>query len=838
MSRDMNRRLSLAVIAALFSITAALAATAVKAEERAIVVFDGSGSMWGQIRGKTKIEIAREALKQSLGAWSERDVQMGLIAYGHRKKGECSDIELLIPPRPLDVNEFSAAVDAVSPKGKTPLTAAVRMAAEELRFTEEKATVILMSDGLETCDLDPCAVAEDLERLGVDFTAHVIGFDVAAPEERAQLSCIAENTGGLFVTAGNAEELSSAFEQVTALAPAAFVALDAATGDTIAGPVSWSIAGADVSIRTESDGELLNVADIANGTDRIEASSGPYKGATTVEIGDSRTSPIPVQLEAQLPDASLEAPDTVAALSEFSVSWSGPGTPADQIQLSRPGAVPGTSFVQSVDVSTGSTVQMTAPEKQGPYELRYYSAEFGKLLATRPITVGKPAPGARLQAVDEINAGYSLEVGWEGPGADNDWIDIAPPGLPDGNGYLSYSFVQGGNPVDIRAPSEPGVYDIRYINGSDRQIMGTRTLTVVEGGASVTAVDAAPAGQTIEVGWEGPAHQSDWIDIAPPGLPNGDGYLAYSFVQGGNPVEIRVPSEPGTYEIRYINGSDRQILASRKLTVGEAGVSLTALDEVQAGQTIEVDWLGPGNQADWIDIAPPGLATGDGYLVYSFVQGGSPVEIRAPSTPGSYEIRYINGSDRQIMARRKLTVGEAGVSLNALDEVKAGQSFDVDWQGPGNQADWIDIAPPGLATGDGYLVYSYVQGGSPVEIRAPSAPGTYEIRYINGSDRQIMGKRKLTVGDAGVSLNALDEVMAGQAFEVAWEGPGHQSDWIDIAPPGLPTGDGYLTYSFVQGGNPVEVRAPSAPGTYEIRYINGSDRQIMGTRKLSVVGLE
>ena len=219
MSRDINRYLSLAILAVLFPILMLAKATAVQAAERAIVVFDGSGSMWGQIRGKTKIEIAREVMKQSLPGWAERDVDMGLIAYGHRQKGACGDIEVLIPPKPLDVDQFSAALDSVSPKGKTPLTAAVRMAAEELRFTEEKATVILLSDGLETCDLDPCAVSRELEGLGVDFTAHVIGFDVAEPEERAQLSCIAENTGGLFVTASNAEELSTAFEQVAALKP-------------------------------------------------------------------------------------------------------------------------------------------------------------------------------------------------------------------------------------------------------------------------------------------------------------------------------------------------------------------------------------------------------------------------------------------------------------------------------------------------------------------------------------------------------------------------------------------------------------------------------------------
>ncbi|WP_305984934.1 VWA domain-containing protein [Roseibium sp. MMSF_3544] len=834
MSRDINRYLSLAILAVLFPILMLAKATAVQAAERAIVVFDGSGSMWGQIRGKTKIEIAREVMKQSLPGWAERDVDMGLIAYGHRQKGACGDIEVLIPPKPLDVGQFSAALDSVSPKGKTPLTAAVRMAAEELRFTEEKATVILLSDGLETCDLDPCAVSRELEGLGVDFTAHVIGFDVAEPEERAQLSCIAENTGGLFVTASNAEELSTAFEQVAALNPATFIAVDAAQGNPVPGPVTWSISGGNVAINTASSSEALDVADVPSGSYRVEAVAGPYKGATTIEIGDVRNSPFRIALEAQLPDATIQAQDTVPALETFSVSWTGPAAAQDQIQLARPGSVPGSSYVQTVDVSAGPVVTMTAPDTQGPYELRYYSAQFGKLLATRKITVGKPAPGARMNALDEIPAGHMLEVAWEGPGGANDWIDIAPPDLPNGNGYLSYTFVNSGNPLMVRAPSKPGVYELRYINGSDRQIMGSRKLVVGDGGISLNALDTVKAGETLEVAWTGPGIKVDWIDIAPPGLPNGNGYLSYTFVNSGNPLTVRAPSAPGTYEIRYINGSDRQIMGTKTLVVGDGGISLNALDTVQAGETVEVAWEGPGHKSDWIDIAPPDLPNGNGYLSYTFVNAGNPLTVRAPSAPGTYELRYINGSDRQIMGTKTLVVGEGGLSLNALDTVKAGETVEIAWEGPGNKSDWIDIAPQGLPNGNGYLSYTFVNAGNPLTVRAPSEPGTYDIRYINGSDRQIMATRQLVVGDGGIKLNALDAVKAGETLEVAWEGPGNKSDWIDIAPPDLPNGNGYLSYTFVNRGNPLTVRAPSAPGTYELRYINGSDRQIMGKRQLVV----
>ena len=206
--------------------------------------------------------------------------------------------------------------------------------------------------------------------------------------------------------------------------------------------------------------------------------------------------------------------------------------------------------------------------------------------------------------------------------------------------------------------------------------------------------------------------------------------------------------------------------------------------------------------------------------------------MRAPSIPGTWEIRYLNGSDTQIMASKMLTVTDGGVTLSGLDEVKAGETFELAWTGPGHDRDWIDIAAPGTAPGT-YHSYVMVGTGNPMIMRAPSIPGTWEIRYLNGSDTKIMATKALTVTDAGVTLSALDAVKPGETFEVGWEGPGHVRDWIDIAEPGARAGI-YLTYSMIGNGNPVVLRAPSEPGQYEIRYLNGSDTQIMGKRTLTV----
>lgn len=184
---------------------------------QAILVLDASGSMWAEMktpegRKTTRIETARETISSLLDDLPS-DMELGLIAYGHRRKGDCKDIQTLIEPGKLDKEAFRSTVNKLSPKGMTPLTDAVKQAAQALRYTEQKATVILVTDGLETCAPDACAAARSLEESGIDFTAHVIGFGLTK-EESEKVACIAENTGGKYLEAQDAASLSDALGEV------------------------------------------------------------------------------------------------------------------------------------------------------------------------------------------------------------------------------------------------------------------------------------------------------------------------------------------------------------------------------------------------------------------------------------------------------------------------------------------------------------------------------------------------------------------------------------------------------------------------------------------------
>lgn len=174
-----------------------------------ILILDASGSMWGQVDGQTKISAARRAVGSILSKWKPND-RLGLMAYGHRSKGDCKDIELVVPVSRFDPDRIKAAVNDLNPKGKTPIADSLRAAASALKTTENKANVVLVSDGIETCVADPCAVAAELKKAGVGFVAHVIGFDVTDPVAKSQLQCIAKATGGVYLDASNASALENA----------------------------------------------------------------------------------------------------------------------------------------------------------------------------------------------------------------------------------------------------------------------------------------------------------------------------------------------------------------------------------------------------------------------------------------------------------------------------------------------------------------------------------------------------------------------------------------------------------------------------------------------------
>lgn len=179
-----------------------------------LLIFDASGSMWGQVEGENKIVIARRVLG-NLAIQLSDDANVGLIAYGHRREADCADIETLVPIGPLDRTALTGAVNTINPKGKTPITDSIRQAVAAAKARDKATTIVLLSDGIETCNADPCAAVREAKLAGGNFLLHVIGFDLSA-ENVAPLECAAQAGGGLYFDAKNAADLTAALDQAVA----------------------------------------------------------------------------------------------------------------------------------------------------------------------------------------------------------------------------------------------------------------------------------------------------------------------------------------------------------------------------------------------------------------------------------------------------------------------------------------------------------------------------------------------------------------------------------------------------------------------------------------------
>ncbi len=190
---------------------------AAKAETNMLFIMDASNSMWGQIAGTAKIATAKSVMDELLADLPEGTTP-GLMVYGHRSEGDCADVELMTPFGEASINSIRASIQGLTPRGKTPIASSLEQSAAAFAGREEENNaVVLISDGIETCEGDPCAVAGALIERGINVKVHVVGFDVDE-ETRTQLQCIAEAGQGRYFDADSAEGFKDAVTQAQAAA--------------------------------------------------------------------------------------------------------------------------------------------------------------------------------------------------------------------------------------------------------------------------------------------------------------------------------------------------------------------------------------------------------------------------------------------------------------------------------------------------------------------------------------------------------------------------------------------------------------------------------------------
>ncbi len=292
----------------------------------------------------------------------------------------------------------------------------------------------------------------------------------------------------------------------------------------------------------------------------------------------------PIRVEAVT--ATLDGPAQVAAGAKFELRWTGPNNARDYVGIGD--ADPkGRKYITYVYTSNGSPVSLVAPDKAGAYELRYYLGLDDKVIASRPIAVGSVS--ASVSAPASVAAGAKLSVTWSGPNNARDFITIVKTGTADGQ-YGPYAYTNKGSPLELRAPDEPGDYEVRYLTGQTYATLGIARLTVAANAGSVQGPAEAVAGSTFAVSWKGPDNQLDYITIVETGAREGTSGN-YAYTARGNPAKILAPLKAGDYELRYSTGQSHATLGRAPIRIAPAKVEpgLVAVSAAaSAGGAVEI----------------------------------------------------------------------------------------------------------------------------------------------------------------------------------------------------------------------------------------------------------
>jgi Ca-activated chloride channel homolog len=185
------------------------------------IILDSSGSMNAKVGDKTQMELAKEAINDFVSNLPE-DVNVSLRVYGHKGTGEesdkeksCSSIEQVYGFDKYDQVSFSDAINQFKPSGWTPIAESLKKSFESFKeYDQESNTnlIYLVSDGIETCDGDPVAVAKEFAGSNVSPIINVIGLNVDSKAQE-QLKQVAESSEGIYSTVTNKNQLTEEFDR-------------------------------------------------------------------------------------------------------------------------------------------------------------------------------------------------------------------------------------------------------------------------------------------------------------------------------------------------------------------------------------------------------------------------------------------------------------------------------------------------------------------------------------------------------------------------------------------------------------------------------------------------
>lgn len=393
-----------------------------------------------------------------------------------------------------------------------------------------------------------------------------------------------------------------------------------------------------------------------------------------------------------------------------------------------------------------------------------------------------------------------------------------------------------------------GRYSVRVVRPRDGARATGQFSAPAVGGALVTvglettsragfdAPRSALAGAEIDVTWSGDPIENGFVAIARFGDPDYRPRFEYDSValmSAAGGAVLRLPAAPGDYEVRLVSDtSPPKVVARRPISAGLGDVGLIGPDEAPAGGDLLVDWFGPGHRGDIIGLAPVGLedtARRFSYAAVADTSDGAPARLALPSAPGNYELRYVAdlADPPGVLARTRIELTAARATLEAPESVSAGALVTVTHDGPAYDHAVVAIVPANAATDAGRRVYrasASARDGRALTLRAPYAPGAYEVRYILERGPRVLARAPLQVRPLPYGLEAPRATVAGAAVEVVARGPvtGDTEALVAIARPAAPDAadpSQYLASARLDGARAARLDAPAWPGDYEVRLV-------------------
>jgi hypothetical protein len=302
-----------------------------------IILLDGSLSMWARLGGQSKVGIVRSTLTQAFTDYENR-IAFGLVAFGHRGGGACTEAELLAKPGELSAKSPGKLLFGAGfkPKATKPIAAALVEAAKQTPATG--LDVVLITDWPDTCKANVCATVKSLKQAAPGLRIHVIGFDPKAKQTVKTLACVAKTTGGQFLTAANANDLKQDLNAVLDAASKAAPQPVPVASKSPAAPPAPPAAAPPPPPATATPGPA-SAAPQANATPSAAQANPPAQAAPPAPAAQKSTSPTPSAPTAPAETAQAKSAQPKSPQAPQSSAVIGPQAPA-QTDMPKLAAIP------------------------------------------------------------------------------------------------------------------------------------------------------------------------------------------------------------------------------------------------------------------------------------------------------------------------------------------------------------------------------------------------------------------------------------------------------------------------------------------------------------------